>query len=189
LRCESLRATARAEIPHLSDPKRLFDSKNIESLRIEGRSLGNDGGMELRLWHPLMASGDLGFGEGGVQETRRWGRREAFRLEAGANRSIPLDRLVFSTPVPYVLVWVGWTSIHGPLWLYFVYKTKKNQKFQLLLIELVPGLGPLTCQGPVRAHRLPGLWAAPVTWVLCHRTLRVSVFRYNRLFPLDVICR
>jgi hypothetical protein len=66
---------------------------------------------------------------------------------------------------------------------------KKNQKFQLLLIELVPGLGPLTCQGPVRAHRLPGLWAAPVTWVLCHRTLRVSVFRYNRLFPLDVICR
>jgi hypothetical protein len=38
---------------------------------------------------------------------------------------------------------------------------KKNQKFQLLLIQLVPGLGPLTCQGPVRAHRLPGLWAGP----------------------------
>jgi hypothetical protein len=37
-------------------------------LRIDGRSLEKDGGMEQCLWSPLMGGGNLGFGKEGVEE-------------------------------------------------------------------------------------------------------------------------
>uniref|UniRef100_A0ACD6ALD7 Uncharacterized protein n=1 Tax=Avena sativa TaxID=4498 RepID=A0ACD6ALD7_AVESA len=47
-------------------------------------------------------------------------------------------------------------------WAFCLFLMPKKQKFQLLVVILLSGLGPLARGGPVRAHLLPGLWAGPV---------------------------
>jgi hypothetical protein len=107
---------------YLSDPKRLFDWGNIEPLRIDGRSLEKDVGMEQCLWSPLMGDGNLRFGKEGVEEMgcfvwlleRYRGERRSQVRETRKSIALP-GSIGFLRSCPVHADLVGWTSAHGLL--------------------------------------------------------------------------